>query len=528
MSESDYVVLTQSGALCDDEGNLGPDNFEAAIRAQLRLYAQRQLSNAMILGTSTRAELIQLGTLKAVLREHTKLHEDQARRDAAGDTLSMHFETIHRNISDLRDRFQEFSRMGCAYQVSSTDSKSCCGSENEVSLEQHVQEAQALAACLRNMAGIVGNQTLTSSPPAALKVPEVFGGNLRQSPARERKIRALSSLRSTPTCTPNSDGNIPRNLSHEIHASRLGELQVSRDHATSVPQRRMSAPGRLPTIIVGHDKSKEIIRAALRAIHGTSQVLKGYESAKGNSEVEAARGARFVLCQDGSVSQGERSESRSESKFCIADSGNRSSLSRPEANQIGSYKTRRCNWLDYDKWEEVRSWAENAAELVLESDGEVSESSKKGVTAMVMPCGDDLAHQADARSYSEYLPIVRSSDSAGIPNLLKADEDQPYISSSVSQDNGFIHQVPRQTSSPSKLDCSRVQAHQQLSSGIKAVRIKYSRRSSLRKRTATPVSRSEVRNTRGNSLVHPGSAGVEFTDSENIIEGLGGGGEQRL
>ncbi len=43
---------------------------QAAMRRQLRLFAQRQLRDAMAVGYATsKAELIQLGTLKDLMRE---------------------------------------------------------------------------------------------------------------------------------------------------------------------------------------------------------------------------------------------------------------------------------------------------------------------------------------------------------------------------------------------------------------------------------------------------------------------------
>ncbi len=62
------------GGLCDARGGLGPEEFEVAMRRQLRLFAQRQLSDAMAVGhAGTKAELIQMGTLKDLLREQARL-----------------------------------------------------------------------------------------------------------------------------------------------------------------------------------------------------------------------------------------------------------------------------------------------------------------------------------------------------------------------------------------------------------------------------------------------------------------------
>jgi hypothetical protein len=56
--------------MLDERGALGPAGFEAAMRRQLQLFAQRQLSDAMAVGgAGSRAELVTMGTLKAMLRE---------------------------------------------------------------------------------------------------------------------------------------------------------------------------------------------------------------------------------------------------------------------------------------------------------------------------------------------------------------------------------------------------------------------------------------------------------------------------
>ena len=40
MAESDFMAITRNGALCDDTGGLGPVEFEAVMRDQIRLYTQ--------------------------------------------------------------------------------------------------------------------------------------------------------------------------------------------------------------------------------------------------------------------------------------------------------------------------------------------------------------------------------------------------------------------------------------------------------------------------------------------------------
>ena len=106
LSESDYAVLTQGGALCDENGNLGPEQFEEALRNQMKLYMQRQLSNALILGASSRTELVQLGTLKAVLREQGRLQDYEARRNEQQQETSNRVHDIYRDLGQLRGEVQ--------------------------------------------------------------------------------------------------------------------------------------------------------------------------------------------------------------------------------------------------------------------------------------------------------------------------------------------------------------------------------------------------------------------------------------
>ena len=75
-------MLTQGGVLCDEQGSLGPSQFEAAMRAQLTIYIQRQISKSLAVDMSSRAESVQLMALKTILLEHAKLQVDETHRDA--------------------------------------------------------------------------------------------------------------------------------------------------------------------------------------------------------------------------------------------------------------------------------------------------------------------------------------------------------------------------------------------------------------------------------------------------------------
>ena len=53
MSDSDFVAITKNGALCNGRGHLGPREFEAVMREQLRLYTQSRLSSSSEFWTTT-------------------------------------------------------------------------------------------------------------------------------------------------------------------------------------------------------------------------------------------------------------------------------------------------------------------------------------------------------------------------------------------------------------------------------------------------------------------------------------------
>mmetsp|Transcript_7931 Transcript_7931/g.16901 ORF Transcript_7931/g.16901 Transcript_7931/m.16901 type:complete len:540 (-) Transcript_7931:458-2077(-) len=75
----------------------------------MKIYTQRQLSNALILGASSRAELVQLGTLKAVLREQSKFQEEQARIDRRNLSVSSCVESVRSDVASLRLELRELT-----------------------------------------------------------------------------------------------------------------------------------------------------------------------------------------------------------------------------------------------------------------------------------------------------------------------------------------------------------------------------------------------------------------------------------
>jgi hypothetical protein len=46
MAPSDFVAFTRGGSLCDERGQLGEVQFELAMREQILLFIQSQLTNA--------------------------------------------------------------------------------------------------------------------------------------------------------------------------------------------------------------------------------------------------------------------------------------------------------------------------------------------------------------------------------------------------------------------------------------------------------------------------------------------------
>ena len=69
LSDSDFAVITQNGALCDATGRLGPAEFETVMRQQIRSYHQRQLCNTLWVSNADRSQTVMLGTLKALFLE---------------------------------------------------------------------------------------------------------------------------------------------------------------------------------------------------------------------------------------------------------------------------------------------------------------------------------------------------------------------------------------------------------------------------------------------------------------------------
>ena len=43
VSDSDFVAITNNGALCNADGNIGAAEFEAVLREQILLYTQSRL-----------------------------------------------------------------------------------------------------------------------------------------------------------------------------------------------------------------------------------------------------------------------------------------------------------------------------------------------------------------------------------------------------------------------------------------------------------------------------------------------------
>ena len=86
VTPSDFASITDNGALCDGRGQLGPAEFEAVMRRQIRHLAQARLALDADAGgarTPDEAEFMQFGTLKLMFMEQTRA-EAELREVRAG------------------------------------------------------------------------------------------------------------------------------------------------------------------------------------------------------------------------------------------------------------------------------------------------------------------------------------------------------------------------------------------------------------------------------------------------------------
>ena len=72
-SASDFASISQNGALCDANGDLGPAEFETIMRQQVRLYTQRQVVETLMHGQASAADFVQLEALKFVAMDLGKM-----------------------------------------------------------------------------------------------------------------------------------------------------------------------------------------------------------------------------------------------------------------------------------------------------------------------------------------------------------------------------------------------------------------------------------------------------------------------
>ena len=216
-------MLTRGGSLCDEQGNLGPEQFEAALRNQMKLYIQRQLSNALILGASSRTELVQLGTLKAVLREQAKLHEDQARRDATQESTSMRLEAINHYMIDLQSEMREL--VACIRGLGSRDVCSAESHRAPILFSRQVHEMPCLIdSKFENEAGTANDDARVVSLS-----PRSYAEKSGQSP-----YAAFSELKSS------QDENCPsmcrqdKSLQATLSESSMQVQQIVSPHAQTM------------------------------------------------------------------------------------------------------------------------------------------------------------------------------------------------------------------------------------------------------------------------------------------------------
>jgi len=58
ISDEDFAIITNNGSLLNERGQLGFPEFETAMKFQIKLYVQRQLSNTLVAGAGSGFEVL--------------------------------------------------------------------------------------------------------------------------------------------------------------------------------------------------------------------------------------------------------------------------------------------------------------------------------------------------------------------------------------------------------------------------------------------------------------------------------------
>ena len=99
VTESDFMILTRNGALCDANGTLGFKEFEVCMREQIRFFAQRKLSETLVHDSFTAPELAQIGAIKIILHELLRSSET-SRQLLSSDIENLDSKLYHRAQAD--------------------------------------------------------------------------------------------------------------------------------------------------------------------------------------------------------------------------------------------------------------------------------------------------------------------------------------------------------------------------------------------------------------------------------------------
>ena len=335
-------MLTQGGVLCDEQGNLGPSQFEAAMRAQLTIYIQRQISKSLAVDMSSRAESVQLMALKTILLEHAKLQVDETHRDAQQEATSGRVEAMHREVADLRRELREFASLLCRGESGSVTTA------RKGSLSRHVLEAQALAACVRDMAGAL------DSPAGRVYTPLLALRDIVLESKQE-----LSMLGST---TPSSVDTAQRSAP-EMHTGTVRRGSWLRVKTF----RRRSAPEPVRRTAEAH--SSRQTQLAAPKLRGDARPGGTVETTKPNGDVtflsgneEIKSGENLLIGRDGQ--DVERQLYRKKLLLLEHHHG------VGGGSDIDNDRGGRTNGGP-EKWKHVQAWAEKAAaaKLKMENDG---------------------------------------------------------------------------------------------------------------------------------------------------------------
>ena len=118
VSDSDFIAITKDSTLCNEQGHLGPKEFENVMREQIRLYTQQRLSSTSEFWAVSDEDFTELASIKQILLELLGARAEQ-------EKASRQLEDI---LARLPERDYHFSREQVSRRKDSLISQAepCC------------------------------------------------------------------------------------------------------------------------------------------------------------------------------------------------------------------------------------------------------------------------------------------------------------------------------------------------------------------------------------------------------------------